>query len=47
MDVKGYNVFHQLSPAFTEFAALFSFAFSVLAVFPALPTQSLFIGYVV
>ena len=47
MDVKGYNVFHQKNPPFTEFAAFFSFAFSILTAFTALPTQSLFIGYVV
>lgn len=47
MDVKGYNVFHQKNPLFTVFAAFFSFVFSILAAFTALPTQSLFIGYVV
>jgi len=47
MDVKGYNVFRQKSPPFIEFATFFSFAFSIPAVLPVPPTQSLFIGYVV
>lgn len=47
MDVKGYNVFHQKSPPFTEFANCFSFNFNILAVLPVRLTQSLFIGYVV
>lgn len=47
MDVKGYNAFHQKNPPFIEFAISFSFTFNIPTIFPALPTQSLFIGYVV
>jgi len=47
MDVKGYNVFHQKSPSFIEFASFLSFIFRIIIVFLILLTQSLFIAYVV